>query len=165
MPGPWTGSIDPAACVAGTEWTRRLEARIIELAREFGRYGYRRITALQQREGWGVDHKHVERIWCREGLGVPRKQPKRGRLSLNDGSCVRLRAQRPKNHGWSYVFVHDRTHDGRPLKPLTTVDEFTRECLCIDVVRRLPSEDVLNRARAADGGAWRTGPRADRQWA
>ncbi len=127
-----------------TEWARRLEARVIELAREFGRYGYRRITALLQREGWTVNHKRVERIWRREGLRIPRKQPKRGRLWLNDGSCVRLRAQRP-NHVWSYDFVHDRTHDGRPLKLLTMVDEFTRECLCIDVARRLRSEDVLYR--------------------
>ncbi len=127
-----------------TEWARRLEARVIELAREFGRYGYRRITALLQREGWIVNHKRVERIWRREGLRIPRKQPKRGRLWLNDGSCVRLRAQRP-NHVWSYDFVHDRTHDGRPLKLLTMVDEFTRECLCIDVARRLRSEDALYR--------------------
>lgn len=126
------------------EWTRRLEARVIELAREFGRYGYRRITALLQREGWSVNHKRVERIWRREGLRVPRKQPKRGRLWLNGGSCVRLRAKRP-NHVWSYDFVHDRTHDGRPLKLLIMVDEFTRECLCIDVARRLRSEDVLYR--------------------
>ena len=127
-----------------SEWTRRLEARIVELACEFGRYGYRRITALLQREGWNVNHKRVERIWRREGLRVPRKQPKRGRLWLNDGSCIRLRATRP-NHVWSYDFVHARTHDGRPLKLLTMVDEFTRECLCIDVARRLRSEDVLYR--------------------
>lgn len=114
------------------------------MAREFGRYGYRRITALLQREGWTVNHKRVERIWRREGLRVPRKQSKRGRLWLNDGSCVRLRAQR-RNHVWSYDFVYDRTHDGRPLKLLTMVDEFTRECLCIDVARRLRSEDVLYR--------------------
>lgn len=129
-----------------SEWARRLEARIVELACEFGRYGYRRITALLRREGWNVNHKRVERIWRREGLRVPQKLPKRGRLWLNDGSCVRLRAERP-NHVWSYDFVHTRTHDGRPMKMLSMVDEFSRECLCIDVARRLRSEDVLYRLR------------------
>jgi transposase InsO family protein len=120
----------------------RLVARIIELARAYGRYGYRRITALLRREGWRVNHKRVERIWRREGLKVPTKQPKRGRLWLNDGSCVRQRAEHP-NHVWSYDFVFDRTHDGRPLRMLVIVDEYTRECLAIDVERRLDSEDVL----------------------
>lgn len=99
------------------------------------------------REGWQVNHKRVERIWRREGLKVPQKQPKRGRLWLNDGSCVRLRAERP-NHVWTYDFVFDRTHDGRSIRMLTVVDEHTRECLAIDVARRLNSEDVL--ARLAD---------------
>jgi transposase InsO family protein len=86
----------------------------------------------------------VERIWRQEGLKVPRRQPKRKRLWLSDGSCVRLRAER-KNHVWSYDFVHDRTHDGRPLRFLTIVDEYTRECLAIDVGRRLTADDVLDR--------------------
>ncbi len=86
--------------------------RIIELARRFGRDGYRQITALLRGEGWRVNHKRVERIWRREGLKVPQKQPKKGRLWLNDGSCVRLRPER-RNHVWSYDFVHDRTDDGR----------------------------------------------------
>jgi transposase InsO family protein len=123
---------------------RRLVARIIELAKAYGRYGYRRITALLQREGGKVNHKRVERIWRREGLKVPRKQPKRGRLWLNDGSCIRKRAERP-NHVWSYDFVFARTRDGRPLRMLTLVDEYTRECLAIDVERRLGSEDVIDR--------------------
>jgi len=121
-----------------------LTRRIVELAREYGRYGYRRITAMLWPQGWRVNHKRVERIWRREGLKVPQKQPKRGRLWLNDGSCVRLRAERA-NHVWSYDFVLDRTHDGRPLRMLTIVDEHTRECLAIDVARRLNSEDVLAR--------------------
>ena len=120
----------------------RLVARIIELAKQYGRYGYRRITALLRREGWRVNRKRVERIWRREGLKVPRRQPKRGRLWLNDGSCVRLRAEFP-NHVWSYDIVFDRTHDGRPLRMLTVVDEYTRECLAIKVERRIRSEDVL----------------------
>jgi transposase InsO family protein len=121
-----------------------LVARIIELAKEYGRYGYRRITALLRREGWRVNHKRVERIWRREGLKVPKKQPKRGRLWLADGSCIRRRAEH-RNHVWSYDFVFERTHDGRPLRMLTIVSEFTRECLAIDVERKLGSEDVLER--------------------
>jgi len=117
-------------------------ARIIELAKQYGRYGYRRITALLRREGWRVNRKRVERIWRQEGLKVPRRQPKKARLWLNDGSCVRLRAESP-NHVWSYDIVFDRTHDGRPLRMLTVVDEFTRECLAIKVERRIRSEDVL----------------------
>lgn len=123
---------------------RCLVQRIIELACRFGRYGYRRITALLRREGWRVNHKRVQRIWRQEGLKVPKKQPKRGRLWLNDGSCVRLRPQHA-DHVWAYDFVQARTHDGRAVRMLTLVDEFTRECLAIDVARRLNSEDVLER--------------------
>lgn len=122
----------------------RLLARIVELASQFGRYGYCRVTALLRREGWKVNHKRVERLWRREGLKVPTRQPKRRRLWLNDGSCVRLRPMR-KDHVWSYDFVHARTHDGRALRMLTVIDEYTRECLAIDVARRLTSEDVLER--------------------
>ncbi len=122
----------------------RLVTRMIEFAMTYGRYGYRRVTALLRREGWRVNHKRVERLWRREGLKVPQKQPKRGRLWLNDGSCLRLRPEH-RNHVWSYDFVADRTHDGRPLRMLTIVDEYTRECLTIDVARRLGSNDVLER--------------------
>ena len=93
-------------------------------------------------DGWNVSDKRVYRIWRREGLKVPAKQPKRGRLWLNDGSCIRLRPERP-NHVWSYDFVQDRTQDGRPLRMLTVIDEFTRGCLAIVVARRLRSDDVL----------------------
>ena len=122
----------------------RLTARITALAGEYGRYGYRRITALLRREGWHVNSKRVQRIWRQEGLKVPSKQPKRGRLWLNDGSCVRLRPTR-KDHVWAYDFVQDATRDGRRLRLLTIVDEYTRECLSIDVGRSLTSEDVLRR--------------------
>jgi transposase InsO family protein len=124
-----------------TEGEDRLQKRIIALAHEYGRYGYRRITALLHQEGWRVNHKHVERIWRQEGLKVPQKQPKRARLWLADGSCIRRRAEYP-NHVWSYDFVMERTQDGRPLKMLTVVDEYTRECLAIAVRRRLRSQDV-----------------------
>jgi putative transposase len=92
----------------------RLTDDIIELATQYGRYGYRPVTALLNQAGWHVNHKRVERIWRREGLKVPQKQKKRSRLWLNDGSCIRLRPERP-NHVWSYDFVQDRTHDGRPI--------------------------------------------------
>ena len=122
----------------------RLTARVVELASRYGRYGYRRITALLRFEGWRVNHKRVERIWRQEGLKVPKKQPKRGRLWLRDGSCVRRRPEY-RNHVWSYDFCAERTHDGRPLRMLAIVEEFTRESLAIDVGRRLTSEDVLAR--------------------
>lgn len=119
-----------------------LTADVIALAQTYGRYGYRRITALLGQAGWSVNAKRVQRIWRREGLKVPQKQPKRGRLWLNDGSCVRLRAER-SNHVWSYDFVEDRTHDGRKFRMLCVIDEFTREALAIRVKRRLNSTDVL----------------------
>lgn len=115
---------------------------ILRLASQYGRYGYRRITALLRSEGWSVSFSRVERIWKREGLKVPQKQPKRARLWLADGSCVRLRASRP-NEVWSYDFVADRTHDGRAYRILTLVDEYTRESLAMPVARKLNSEDVL----------------------
>ncbi len=122
----------------------RLVESITRLACEYGRYGYRRVTSLLQREGWHVNHKRVERIWRREGLKVPKKQPKRRRLWLNDGSCVRLRPQK-ENHVWSYDLMSGRTSDGRPLRFLNIMDEYTRECLAIDVGRRMTSEEVLYR--------------------
>ena len=120
-----------------------LTADIVALATEYGRYGYRRITALLRAAGWAVNVKRVERIWRLEGLKVPSKQPRKGRLWLNDGSCVRLRPERP-NHVWSYDFVEDRTHNGRKFRMLNVIDEFTRECLAIRVDRRLKSTDVID---------------------
>jgi putative transposase len=120
-----------------------LTADIIALALQYGRYGYRRITALLRDAGWKVNRKRVERIWRQEGLKVPQKQPKRGRLWLNDGSCIRLRPEYP-NHVWSYDFVEDRTHDGRKFRMLNVIDEFTRECLAIRVSRKLKAVDVID---------------------
>ena len=120
-----------------------LTGAIIEKARAYGRYGYRRVTALLRADGWAVNPKRVERIWRREGLKVPPKQPKRSRLWLNDGSCIRLRAKRP-NHVWSYDFVEDRTHDGRKYRVLNVIDEFTREALTMRVNRKLNSTDVID---------------------
>ena len=123
-------------------YTERLTGRIVELASGYGRYGYRRITALLRSEGWKVNHKRVERIWRQEGLKVPSRQPKRKRLWLTDGSCIRLRPEY-RNHVWSYDFVHCRTQEGRAFRLLVILDEYSRECLAILVERRLTSKDVL----------------------
>ncbi|MBP0464181.1 IS3 family transposase [Roseomonas sp. PWR1] len=127
----------------GADDEARLTADMIELAKRYGRYGYRRITALLRDAGWAVNRKRVERIWRREGLKVPQRQPKRGRLWLADGSCIRLRPERA-NHFWAYDFVEDRTREGRKFRMLCVVDEFTREALAIRVARRLTSSDVID---------------------
>ena len=117
---------------------------MIGWATQYGRYGYRRITEMLRNEGFKVNHKRVERLWRREGLKVPQRQPERRRLWLNDGSCVRLRPAY-RDHVWSYDFVRDRTSEGRAFRLLTLVDEYSRECMSIDVARSLTSEDVLER--------------------
>lgn len=121
----------------------RLREDIIRLARQYGRYGYRRIAALLKVEGWHVNIKRVERIWREEGLKVPSKQPKRGRLYLNDGSCIKLRPCW-HNHVWSYDFVAERLANGRRIKMLTVIDEYSRKCLAIRVDKSLKSDDVLD---------------------
>jgi|TARA_B100000959_G_scaffold80079_1_gene85278 transposase InsO family protein len=120
-----------------------LVADMIELARQYGRYGYRRIAALLRDAGWAINDKRVERLWQREGLKVPTKQPKKGRLWLNDGSCIRLRPEY-RDHVWSYDFVHHRTDDGRAFRALNIIDEHGRECLAIRVKRKLNSIDVID---------------------
>ncbi len=117
-------------------------ARLTAFACQYGRYGYRRITALLRNEGWRVNHKRIERIWRQEGLKVPQKQPKRGRLWLNDGSCLRLRPLK-KNHVWSYDFVAARTSDGRPIRILVILDEYSRECLSLYIARSISAQEVL----------------------
>jgi putative transposase len=120
-----------------------LVERIVSLASQYGRYGYRRITALLRNEGWRVNHKRVERIWRQEGLKVPAKQPKRGRLWLTDGSCIRLRPKW-KNHVWSYDMALIRTTDGRAVRILVIIDEYTRECLSMYPARSIKHQDVLD---------------------
>ena len=128
----------------GRDDEEQLIADIVELVRRYGRYGYRKIAALlRSTAGWVVNDKRVERIWRREGLKVPARQPKRGRLWLADGACIRLRAERP-NHVWSYDFVEDRTHEGRKYRMLNIIDEFTHECLAIRIDRRLKAIDVID---------------------
>jgi len=124
---------------------KQLTKDIIELASKYGRYGYRRITALlnSNEYGWRVNHKRVERIWRIEGLKVPQKQPKRGRLWLNDGSCIRLRPEH-KDHVWSYDFVKDHTENGKAFRVLNIIDEYSRECLAALPERKIKSDDVLD---------------------
>lgn len=129
--------IPKRACDEGT-----LRNDIINLASKYGRYGYRRVTALLKTDGWRVNHKRVERIWREEGLKVPKRQKKRGRLYFNDGSCIRLKPLYP-NHIWSYDFVLDSLSNGRKIKILTIIDEFSRKCLAIKVEHSLKSDNVL----------------------
>jgi len=120
----------------------QLTQAIVLLASQYGRYGYRRITALLQRAGWRVGKDRVERIWRREGLKVPKKQKPRGRLWLNDGSCLRLRPERAR-HIWSYDFVSAKTYDGRTVRMLNLIDEHSRECLMIRCERTWSSARVI----------------------
>jgi transposase InsO family protein len=120
-----------------------LRGDVVKLASRYGRYGYGRVTVLLRADGWLVNHKRVERIWRQEGLKVPKKQPRRGRLWLDDGSCVRLRPTH-RGHVWFYDFTMARAHEGRPLRMLVVLDDYTRECRPIVVERRLKSDDVLD---------------------
>ncbi len=120
----------------------RATRAITDLATQYGRYSYRRITALLKRDGWQVGKDRVERIWRREGLKVPQKQKPRGRLWFNDGSCVRLRPEHA-NHVWSYDFVSAKTYDGRTVRMLNLIDEHSRECLMIRSERRWSSAKVI----------------------
>src|SRR6266481_5336682 len=120
----------------------QLTQAILALAAKYGRYGYRRITVLLKSAGWPVGKDRVQRIWRREGLKVPQKQRPRGRLWLQDGSCVRLRPERA-NQVWSYDFVKAMTNDGRALRVLVLIDEYTRECLVLRVARRVGSMQVI----------------------
>jgi transposase InsO family protein len=116
---------------------------MIALARQCGRYGYRRVAALLLVAGWLVNDKRVARLWRREGLKVPMKQPKKGRLWLNDGSCIRLRPE-CRDHVWSYDFVYHRTDDGKVFRTLNILDEYSHECLAIRVKRKLNTTDVID---------------------
>ncbi|SFJ78353.1 Transposase InsO and inactivated derivatives [Methylobacterium brachiatum] len=127
----------------GRDDEEALTADLVALAEQYKRYGYRKISALLKAAGWLVNDKRVERIWRREGLKVPTKQPKRGLIWDNDGPCLRLRPEY-RNHVWSYDFVEARMHDGRKFRMLNVVDEFTHECLTIRVARKLKAIDVID---------------------
>jgi putative transposase len=126
----------------GADDEQQLTEDMIALAKQYGRYGYRRVTALLRHAGWIVNLKRVERIWRREGLKVPQKQPKRARLWLTDGSCIRLRPEYP-GRVWAYDFVEARTHDSRKFRILTIIDEASRECPAVVVARQLKHKDWL----------------------
>ena len=140
----------------GKEAEERLVKRMLELVGDHPRYGYRRIWALLRREGWPVNRKRVYRLWRREGLKVPRKARKRRRVGSSENSCARRRAQF-KDHVWAWDFIHDRTQGGGPLKWLSIVDEYTRECLALEVERSMGAQDVIEvlvelvRGRGAPG--------------
>jgi putative transposase len=124
------------------QYSENLRDRIVALTEEYGRYGYRQVTGLLNGEGWEVGKARVYTIWREEGLKIPQKQPKRGRLWLADGSCIR---QRPEyeNHVWSYDFVSEKTHDGRPFRILNVIDEYSRKCLATVVARTFRGPDIL----------------------
>ena len=120
-----------------------LRLAMIRLAKQYGRYGYRKVTALLRMEGWRVNHKKVERLWGEEGLQLPHRHKKRRRLYHKDSSVIRLRPTHP-NHVWAIDFVHDKLSNGRPYKMLTVLDEYTREALCVAVRPRMNAADVLD---------------------
>ncbi len=115
---------------------------LIRLAKQYGRYGYRKVGELLAVEGWHVNHKKVERLWREEGLQLPHRHKKRRRLYHHNASVIRLRPRYP-NHVWAIDFVHDKLSNGRPYKMLTVLDEYTREALCVAVAPRMGSADVL----------------------
>jgi len=122
---------------------KQLVARLHELARKYPRYGYRMMAAKLQQEGWHVNRKRVYRLWRREGLKVPKKTRKRRRLGHSGNSCMRRRAEH-KDHVWTWDFIHDRTAAGQPLKWFAITDEYTRECLALEVDRSITADRVLD---------------------
>ena len=119
-----------------------LRLSMVRLAKQYGRYGYRKIAELLRVEGWAVNHKKIERLWREEGLQLPERHKKRKRLYHKDSSVIRLRPHYP-NHIWSVDFVHDKLSSGRPYKMLTVLDEYTREALCVAVRSKMSANDVL----------------------
>ena len=119
-----------------------IREKIIYKACNYGRVGYRMVTDMMNNQGIRINHKRVERIWREEGLKLPKKQIKRRRLWLNDGSCVRLRPEH-RNHVWSYDFVADKTVDGKKMRILNIIDEYTRECLASVVRRKFRNTDII----------------------
>lgn len=128
--------------VVQNEFDNSVRRRTIEIAKEFGRYGYKRVTEMLKDEGFCVNKKRIELIWRQEGLKVPEKQPKKSRLWLCDGSTLRHRPEY-KNHVWSYDFVSDQTYGGRKFKVLNIIDEYSRELLASYTARSIRSQDVI----------------------
>ncbi|MFO0425218.1 MAG: IS3 family transposase [Planctomyces sp.] len=122
----------------------RIRSRMLELARERPRFGYRRIAVLLQQEGYHVNMKRVYRLWLSEGLKVPKRTRKKRALGNGGHACHVRRATGP-NDVWCWDFIFDRTVHGQSLKWLSIVDEYTRRCICLDVSQRIRSEDLINR--------------------
>jgi putative transposase len=125
------------------EEEKRLIAEMLAIVAEHPRYGYRMVWARLRQTGWRVNRKRIYRLWVQEGLKVPQKQRKRRRLGHSENSCVRRKAEH-KDHVWTWDFIHDRTTNGRPLKWLSIVDEYTRECLALEVDRSITAEKVID---------------------
>jgi putative transposase len=125
------------------EEEQRLIAEMLTMVAAHPRYGYRMVWALLRQSGWRVNRKRIYRLWVQEGLKVPQKQRKRRRLGHSENSCVRRKADH-KDHVWTWDFIHDRTASGRPLKWLSIVDEYTRECLALEVDRGITAEKVID---------------------
>ena len=126
-----------------TEEEKKLVTLMHELVRKHPRYGYRFITAKLRQEGWKVNFKRIYRLWRQEGFKVPKKTRKKRRLGHSGNSCIRRRAEH-KDHVWAWDFIHDRTATGQPLKWLAITDEYTRECLALEVSRSITSDRVLD---------------------
>ena len=120
-----------------------LHLALIRLAKQYGRYGYRKIAQLLRVEGWAVNHKKVERLWREEGLQLPHRHKRRKRLYHKNSSVIRLRPRHP-NHIWSVDFVHDKLSSGRRYKMLTVIDEYTRQALCVAVATKMGHAEVLD---------------------
>ena len=119
-----------------------VRTEIIDKACNYGRVGYRMVTNMMRNSGTKINHKRVERIWREEGLKLPKKQTKKRRLWLNDGSCIRLRPEY-KNHVWSYDFVEDRTYNKKKVRFLNILDEHSRECIASIPRRSWRNNDVI----------------------
>ncbi len=125
------------------EEEKRLVQEMLALVAKHPRYGYRFVWALLRKAGWQVNRKRIYRLWRQEGLKVPQKQHKKRRLGHSANSCVRRKAEH-KDHVWTWDFIHDRTTNGRPLKWLSIVDEYTRECLALEVERGITAQEVID---------------------
>jgi putative transposase len=122
---------------------RELVKQMLALVKQYPRYGYRRIWALLREQGFAINRKRVHRLWKKEGLKVPSKQHKKRRLGRSENGIMHHRSEH-RDHVWAWDFVHDRTEDGRALKWLSIVDEYTRECLALEVRRSFTSGDVID---------------------
>jgi len=138
--GQWRSTQRYAARIDHEE--RRMRRRLHELARKHPGSGYRRMTVLLRREGLVVNQKRVQRLWREEGLRNPLRKRKKRARGHSANSCALKKAEY-KNHVWCWDFTMDETADGRRLKWFSVLDEYTRECLALEVERRMTARDVV----------------------